>query len=691
MRKKCFIMIAALLLCFSMEAWAGNVVTITGGNGQPGEEVAVSVSMTNDDAVSALQLSIPLDENLTFVNESETASSRLSGMQLSAGVKDGVLNIMIYSNSMGTISGSSGELLTFRLLLGDTPSDLTLATSKLTVTNSSGSTVTSTSQQGTVSIRCAKAQYSTMTVDFGSIPIRSTYTENVTVTNVGNEPLTVNSLIFSDPTVFSSTTTLPLTVAAGASAQLNVTYAPTERGSVTKSMSVVCNSVSHLNTIQLLAQPFAVNELHVGNASGISDEEVEVCLTMNNMDDILGFQIDFQLPEELEYVEGSFTLNADRKQDHEGLESHSGSLLRLVSYSGSGKAFNGNDGVLGTFRVKLVGRNSVTLKASSANLSASVSGQTINVLSADYGGQISISSPQLSASNTLAFGKVPVTEDVEKTYTLRNNGAAPLTVSRIVFGDERFSIKESLPLTVHASQSTTITVVNSDKTEGDFSTIMQIYSNDPDLRMHSVSVTGNVFAPNYLTVTADDGTTVGGTKLHVSVDNYDAVEGFQFEITSTDSYTINDERIVKTARGVNLSVTTQKVDDNTLRVAAYLMNGSIAAGDGELLSIPLTPVETLTAGTHQLTMSNFKLGTSGMADKYAGAATQTVSFNVQQVLLGDVNGDGSVDVQDVVLTINYVIGRNPANFNSDAADINKDDAVDVQDVVLIINKVIGKS
>lgn len=61
------------------------------------------------------------------------------------------------------------------------------------------------------------------------------------------------------------------------------------------------------------------------------------------------------------------------------------------------------------------------------------------------------------------------------------------------------------------------------------------------------------------------------------------------------------------------------------------------------------------------------------------------------VLLGDVNNDGSVDVQDVVLTINYVIGRNPANFNSDAADINKDDAVDVQDVVLIINKVIGKS
>ena len=56
-----------------------------------------------------------------------------------------------------------------------------------------------------------------------------------------------------------------------------------------------------------------------------------------------------------------------------------------------------------------------------------------------------------------------------------------------------------------------------------------------------------------------------------------------------------------------------------------------------------------------------------------------------------VNGDGSVDVQDVVLTVNYVIGRNPENFIRNAADMNKDGDVDVQDVVLLVNKVIGKT
>ena len=74
-----------------------------------------------------------------------------------------------------------------------------------------------------------------------------------------------------------------------------------------------------------------------------------------------------------------------------------------------------------------------------------------------------------------------------------------------------------------------------------------------------------------------------------------------------------------------------------------------------------------------------------------GLPSTPLSIPVTTVQLGDVNGDGSVDVQDVVLTVNYVIGRNPENFIRNAADMNKDGDVDVQDVVLLVNKVIGKS
>ena len=57
---------------------------------------------------------------------------------------------------------------------------------------------------------------------------------------------------------------------------------------------------------------------------------------------------------------------------------------------------------------------------------------------------------------------------------------------------------------------------------------------------------------------------------------------------------------------------------------------------------------------------------------------------------GDVNKDKNVDMQDVVLMVNYVIGNNPSNFHTAYADVNNDGSTDLQDVVILVNKIIGK-
>ena len=51
-------------------------------------------------------------------------------------------------------------------------------------------------------------------------------------------------------------------------------------------------------------------------------------------------------------------------------------------------------------------------------------------------------------------------------------------------------------------------------------------------------------------------------------------------------------------------------------------------------------------------------------------------------ITGDVNGDQTVNIQDVILTVNVVIGE--SNYNENC-DVNSDGAVDVLDVVQIIN------
>lgn len=59
-------------------------------------------------------------------------------------------------------------------------------------------------------------------------------------------------------------------------------------------------------------------------------------------------------------------------------------------------------------------------------------------------------------------------------------------------------------------------------------------------------------------------------------------------------------------------------------------------------------------------------------------------------ILGDADGDGTVDVNDVTTTINHILGKPVANFVREAANIDGDDSIDVNDVQGIIDIALGK-
>lgn len=655
--KRILNIVMLLLLCFGMGARAANVVTVSSTEGAPSDEVTVSIGLENSDAVSTLQVSIPLDENLTLVSGSEQLGSRCSNHSLTVGVKDGMLNVFIYSLSMAAITGNDGEVANFKLKLGNQPETIVLTPTKAVLTNTDGQTVDASANSGEVTIRCAKAQYSTMEVDFGEVPIRSTYQRTVTVTNVGNADLTITGLTFSDVNVFSSTTALPLTVAAGASRELNITYAPVERGSISKTLKVECNSISKLNTIALKAQPFAVNELHIQPASGISDEEVTVQMTMNNMDDISGYQVEFDLPTQFEYVDGSFVLSS-RKQDHQAITSLNGKKLRIIAYSATDKPLTGTDGEIGSFKVKLVGRYGTTLTPTKTVLSATIYNKVENVVSAVYGGDITISSPQINCDGTLSFGAVSVTEACEKTFTIRNYGNAPLTISRVTFDNEALSIKEALPLVVPTWGNTTVTVVYSSVEQKAFEATMNIYNNDPDQRLKTVSISGSRFAPNYLTFTTPSIYGVDDMCIEVAANTYDAISALQFDVVyPSDQYNPFNGDYSLEPRATGMTVTARQIDDNTLRFFCYYLAGnSIAAGSGKLMTLKLSPKSTVPAGNYGISITNIKMGTAEMTDKYAGT-NMVCNFNVKDVLPGDVNGDGHIDEVDAQLILDVSVGN----------------------------------
>jgi hypothetical protein len=60
-------------------------------------------------------------------------------------------------------------------------------------------------------------------------------------------------------------------------------------------------------------------------------------------------------------------------------------------------------------------------------------------------------------------------------------------------------------------------------------------------------------------------------------------------------------------------------------------------------------------------------------------------FRASSVILGDANGDGSVNVTDIVATVNYIMEKPSADFNEEAADVNQDGYVNVTDIVGMVN------
>ena len=54
--------------------------------------------------------------------------------------------------------------------------------------------------------------------------------------------------------------------------------------------------------------------------------------------------------------------------------------------------------------------------------------------------------------------------------------------------------------------------------------------------------------------------------------------------------------------------------------------------------------------------------------------------------LGDLNEDGLINILDIIITVNIILGTEEYNQN---ADINEDDTINILDVISILNIILG--
>ena len=57
--------------------------------------------------------------------------------------------------------------------------------------------------------------------------------------------------------------------------------------------------------------------------------------------------------------------------------------------------------------------------------------------------------------------------------------------------------------------------------------------------------------------------------------------------------------------------------------------------------------------------------------------------------LGDINQDSSLDVLDVVLVINFIMGyESPTDSQEWSSDINNDQIINIQDIILLVSLIL---
>lgn len=164
----------------------------------------------------------------------------------------------------------------------------------------------------------------------------------------------------------------------------------------------------------------------------------------------------------------------------------------------------------------------------------------------------------------------------------------------------------------------------------------------------------------------------------------------------------------KTARGVNIRPERQMegMAHSTLQgLTGYDGDITLKMGDKTVIQPMPDPINA-EYSTWEWKSSNTKVATvsdNGVVEAKTngittltltvdkGAATAVCRVQVGDILYGDANGDGMVNVNDYVITVNDITRKNPSGFNSANADVNQDGVVNVNDLVSIVNIIVRKN
>ena len=172
--------------------------------------------------------------------------------------------------------------------------------------------------------------------------------------------------------------------------------------------------------------------------------------------------------------------------------------------------------------------------------------------------------------------------------------------------------------------------------------------------------------------------------------------GWQCDINLPESLTLELKDNGKPAAtlGDRFSTTEHKISSTCLSNGDYRFIATSIAGEaipgtgGILFSVTLKADASLTSSILTGTIKNIEFNTQDNQKLIFDDVQFSVA--IEENIPGDANNDKKVDAEDIVTVTEYMMGKEPENFNIKNADMNGDGIINIADIIQITNQILGK-
>ena len=177
--------------------------------------------------------------------------------------------------------------------------------------------------------------------------------------------------------------------------------------------------------------------------------------------------------------------------------------------------------------------------------------------------------------------------------------------------------------------------------------------------------------------------------MPVELVNTTEVMGIECKVQIPEGFSVAKKadgslKVEQTERKADQTLTAA-VDGNVLTVKT---SGTQAytGNTGAVFTIAIAPDEATAPADYVLKVTDVKfVNASGVVSRPDAKTTLTL----RDYVLGDVDSDQLVAINDAVIVMNHIVGADTPAFNAKAADMDGNGSVEINDAVLIMNTVVG--